>query len=110
MATPNVQNEEIGMDGTSPVKPTVKGPPSADDWLGAISYLAAGIAAIGLLVVMSGVFLIRDDLTVLIGVSLVSLAAAGWTIVGVAMIVSIIRRWSSSSDKASKSASPTKTE
>ena len=110
MATPNVQNEEIGMDGTASVKPTVKGPPSVDDWLGAISYLAAGIAAIGLLVVMSGVFLIRDDLTVLIGVSLVSLAAAGWTIVGVIMIVSIIRRWSNASDKASKSASPTKTE
>ena len=110
MATPNVQNEEIAIDGTPSIEPTVKDSPSADDWMGAISYLAAGIAAVGLLVVISGVFLIPNDLTVLIGASIVSLAAVGWTIAGVVMIVSIIRRWSNSSDKAHKSASPTKLE
>ena len=110
MATPNVQNEEIEIDGAPSVNPIAKSSPSADDWMGAISYLAAGIAAIGLLVVISGVFLIPNDLTVLIGSIIVSLAAVGWTIAGVVMLVSIIRRWSNSSDKARKSASLTKTE
>ena len=110
MATPSVQNEEIKIDGAQSVKPAVKASPSADDWMGAISYFAAGIAAVGLLVVISGVFLIPNDLTVLIGTSIVSLAAVGWTVAGVVMLVSIIRRWSNSSDKARKTASPTKIE
>ena len=110
MATPNVQNEEIEIDGAPSVNPTVKSSPSADDWMGAISYLAAGIAAIGLLVVIFGVFLIPNDMTVLIGSIIVSLAAVGWTTAGVAMLASMVRRWSNSSDKARKSASPTKIE
>ena len=108
MATPTVESDEIRSDGSSSSEPAVKASPSTDDWMGAISYLAAGIAAVGLLVVVSGVFLIPNDLTILIGASIVSLAAVGWTVSGVVMIVSIIRRWSNSSDKARKAASPTK--
>lgn len=97
MATPTVESAEIRSEGSSSGEPAAMASPSADDWMGAISYLAAGIAAVGLLVVISGVFLIPNDLTVLIGACIVSLAAVGWTIAGVVMIVSIIRRWSNSS-------------
>ncbi len=110
MTTPAAPHEGIGIDGSSAVKPPVEASPSADDWMGAISYLAAGLAAIGLLVVMSGVFLIPSDLTVLIGAIIVSSAAVGWTIAGLVMIASIVRRWSNASDKASKPESPTKIE
>ena len=110
MATPNVQKTGTISEGSSSGGPVAKASPSADDWMGAISYLSAGIAAVSLLVVISGVFLIPNDLTVLIGASIVSLAAVGWTVSGVVMIVTIIKRWSSSSDKARKSSSPTKIE
>ena len=110
MATSDTQNDDFEILDTPSVKHEVKDSPSTEEWIAAISNLAAGIATIGLLVAIFGVFIIPNDLTFLIGASIVSVAAVGWSVSAVAMIVAIIRRRSNSSDKSRQATSPAKTE
>ena len=110
MATPNAQNEEIGIDGAPSVKPAAKASPSVDDWMGIASFVLAGIAATGLLVVIFGVLLTPNDLAILIGAGIVILSGIGWAILTSIMLVSTIKRWFNDSGKANTTVSPTRPE
>ena len=84
---------------------------SASNWMGAASVLCAGIAGLGLLLVVFGVLLTPSDLLILIGAGTVVLAAAGWVIVAVLMTGSIIKRWFNGAGAAtSRASSPAKPE
>ena len=106
MSTPATRSEEIRAGGASSGKPAAPSSTSADDWMGAASFVFAGVAAIGMLVVMFGVFLTANDTAVLAGAIIVSLAGLGWLVVGLMMIFSIGKRWFTFSRKASKAPPP----
>lgn len=123
MATPNAQSGEMRENASPPPYgaepesdravrydiPRTSINPASDNWMGAASFVFAGISGIGLLVVVAGVYLADSDLAILIGVGIMCLAALGWAVVAVMMIGIIIKRWfafSSTAGKASPRAKP----
>ncbi len=109
MATPTTPGEEIRVGGTPSGEPVASNTPS-DDRLGTASFVLAGIAVTGLLIVIFGVFLTPNDMAILIGASIVTLTGIGWTIVAAIMLVSTIKRWFNDSGKANTTAPPTRPE
>ena len=67
--------------------------PTTDSWMGTASFIFAGISGVGFLLVLFGAYLTPNDLLILIGAGIMTMAAVGWVIVAVMMIGSIIRRW-----------------
>ena len=113
MATPTVQSEE----SETSLKPSDKTIGEAthtkddrDEWMGIASFVLAGVAVIGLLVVIFGLFLTPSELIILIGACIVTLDGIGWVIVATTMLISIIRRWLSDLGKANTPAQPTRPE
>ena len=81
---------------------------AAGEWLDLASFFCAGVCGIGTLILLSSLLFASDDSIwpLLVGGGMVSLAGLGWGTLGIAMIVSIIKRWLSGPGKARKSPPP----
>ena len=119
MATPNTTGDNIRAsaspgNGAAPetstsLQNTAPGASAnASEWLDLASLFCAGLCGIGTLIMLGSLLLASDDSIwpLLVGGGLVSLAGLGWGTLGLAMIVSIIKRWLSDSGKARKSRPP----
>ena len=102
MATPNVTGDNIRANASAG-----NGAP-AGEWLDLASFFCAGICGVGTLIMLGSLLFASNDSVwpLLVGGGMVSLAGLGWGTLGIAMIVSIIKRWLSGPGKARKSPPP----
>ena len=101
MAAPTTRTNEIRAGGSSASQPEAQASLTRKEWMDVASFIFAGIAAIGLLVVVFGVFLTPNDMAILVGASIVSLAAFGWLAAAIMLIAVIFKQWLISPGKPS---------
>ena len=77
--------------------------PTSNGWVNAVCYVVAGLSAVGLLLVVLGVYVMHSDLLILIGATVVSLSGVGWIILAVLAITGIIRGWLATDGKVDES-------
>ena len=120
MATPNATGDDIragasASNGAAPEtstslqdsSPRASAETPIGEWLDLASFFCAGVCGIGTLIMLSSLLFASDDSIwpLLVGGGLVSLAGLGWGTLGLAMIVSITKRWLNGPGKARKSPS-----
>ena len=110
MAAPTIPSDDTGTGGSLAVKPNPPVSFTKKEWMDVASFIFTGVAAIGLLIVLFGVFLTPNDLVTLIGALIVTLAAIGWLATAIALLVSIIKLWLTSAGKVSAAGPPTRPE
>ena len=93
MAAPTAQSDETRTGGSSASQPVTPASLTRKEWMDVASFIFTGVAAVGLLVVVFGVFLTPNDVALLVGASIITLAAAGWLVSAVTLIVGIIKQW-----------------
>ena len=116
MATSNRQSDDAqtsvilggsaGVELPEPSRDTAAGgmvTPTVNRWVNAVCYVVAGVSAVGLLLVVLGVYVTHSDLLILIGASVVSLGGVGWIILAALAITGIIRGWLATDGKVDES-------
>ena len=100
MASRNAPARQPETGDTPPANPLIT------DWMNAVMVILTGISGIGLLVATVGLYLLKSDLLLLVGVCVVTAAGAGWAVAAVLLIYHIIRLRFSGSGKAHKASLP----